>query len=37
MGYTLGDVDSAGPDEVVKSIGSIDGVLAARYRPAAAE
>ena len=36
MAYTLVDVDSPVPDEVVKSIGSIDGVLAARYLPASA-
>ncbi|MFO1196250.1 MAG: phosphoglycerate dehydrogenase [Burkholderiaceae bacterium] len=36
MAYTLVDVDSPVPAEVVKSIGSIDGVLAVRYLPAAA-
>ncbi|MFP5461364.1 MAG: phosphoglycerate dehydrogenase [Gammaproteobacteria bacterium] len=34
MAYTLVDVDSAVPDEVVRSIKRIDGVLSVRYLPA---
>jgi D-3-phosphoglycerate dehydrogenase len=34
MAYTLVDVDSAVADSVLKSIASIDGVLAVRYLPA---
>ena len=37
MAYTLVDVDSAVPDGVLASIRAIDGVLAVRYLPAAAE
>jgi D-3-phosphoglycerate dehydrogenase / 2-oxoglutarate reductase len=37
MAYTLVDVDSPVPDSVLASIRSIDGVLAVRYLPAAAE
>ncbi len=36
MAYTLVDVDSAVPQDVVGSIGSIAGVLAVRYLPATA-
>ena len=34
MAYTLVDVDSAVPDEVVRSIKRIEGVLSVRYLPA---
>ena len=37
MAYTLVDVDSLVPDGVLASIRAIDGVLAVRYLPAAAE
>jgi len=37
MAYTLVDVDSPVPDGVLASIRAIDGVLAVRYLPAAAE
>ena len=34
MAYTLVDVDSAVPEEVVRSIKRIEGVLSVRYLPA---
>jgi D-3-phosphoglycerate dehydrogenase len=34
MAYTLADVDSAVPAEVIASISRIEGVLAVRYLPA---
>lgn len=35
LAYTLVDVDSDVPEEAIKAIGAIDGVLAVRYLPAA--